>query len=108
MGIYINIAKEFSLEPYGRFLSDGEFSGERFREEKLIPALETNESVEVQLGGTDHYGAVFMEEAFGGLVRAGYSGQFLRERLRIHHEKLPSIEESAWFYIDRARAKLEA
>jgi len=65
----INIAADFSKFPGGRFLTDGKYSGERFREEFLVPALKAHEKIEVELDGTLGYGSSFLEEAFGGLVR---------------------------------------
>ena len=68
----IAIATDFSPYPAGRFRSDGPFSGEKFREEFLLPALQSSEPVTVTLAGTKGYGSSFLEEAFGGLVRYGY------------------------------------
>lgn len=65
----LSIAKDFSLFPAGRYLSDGPYSGEGFLKEKLIPALEKEKKVKVILDGTMGYGSSFLEEAFGGLVR---------------------------------------
>ncbi|HHW4136600.1 TPA: STAS-like domain-containing protein [Yersinia enterocolitica] len=64
--IYI---KEFSKFPGPRYISLGEFSGEEFRDEYLIPALEKYDEVTVNLDGVFGYGSSFLEEAFGGLVR---------------------------------------
>lgn len=66
----INIAKQFTRFPAGRFYSDGPWSGERFREELLVPALKTSEIIEIELDGVAGYGSSFLDEAFGGLVRS--------------------------------------
>lgn len=65
----INVARQFSEVPVGRFYSDGPDSGERFRDTLLEPALREHDVVEVNLDGTDGYGSSFLEEAFGGIVR---------------------------------------
>jgi hypothetical protein len=65
----INIARDFSEVPVGRFYGDGPDSGERFRDELLEPALAEHDVVLVDLDGTDGYGSSFLEEAFGGIVR---------------------------------------
>lgn len=65
----ISIAKEYSETPAGRYYTDGPYSGERFREEFLLPALNQYAHVEVNLDGTLGYGSSFLEEAFGGLIR---------------------------------------
>ena len=66
---------DFARSPGGRYISDGPFSGELFREKVLRPALadaeKSGERVVVELDGTSGYGASFLEEAFGGLVRTG-------------------------------------
>lgn len=63
----INIAKDFSKFPSGRYRADGDFSGERLREEFLLPALKSNDIVEIELDGVNGYASSFLEEAFGGL-----------------------------------------
>ena len=68
----IDIAKDFSDTPLGRYPTDGPYSGERFREEFLYPALKESNPVSVVIDGTEGYGSSFLDEAFGGLVRKGY------------------------------------
>lgn len=65
----IDIAREFSQFPGGRYRDKGKFSGEEFREEVLWPALQNGGKVVIVLDGTAGYSASFLEEAFGGLVR---------------------------------------
>ena len=73
MTLHINIAKDFSPVPIGRYRSDGDKSGEAFRDDVLYPkirtALDKKDMLEVDF--TDMYGlsSSFLEEAFGGLVR---------------------------------------
>ncbi|WP_337519562.1 STAS-like domain-containing protein, partial [Desulfovibrio sp.] len=61
----INIANDFSVFPGGRYRSDGEFSGEEFRDNILIPALQKYQQVIVELDGTRGYGSSFLLEVFG-------------------------------------------
>ena len=72
MSATLNIAREYSRSPAGRFRKDGPATGERFREDFLKPALESNEYVEVNLNDTGGYGSSFLEESFGGLIRTRY------------------------------------
>lgn len=65
----INIGKEFSPYPAGRYLTDGDYSGERFREEILIPSLMSNGEIHIYLDDTRGYDSSFLEEAFGGIFR---------------------------------------
>lgn len=74
----INIPQDYTRYPAGRYISDGSFSGQRFRDELLIPALQNSDKVEVHLDGTLGYGSSFLEEAFGGLLR---NGRFTRDDL---------------------------
>ena len=70
----INIAEQFSPLPAGRWPSEGPFSGQRFREELLVPALKLalesggEERVEIDLDGSLFFSDAFLEEAFGGLA----------------------------------------
>jgi hypothetical protein len=66
----ISVAKDFTRFPAGRFKTDGPYSGELFREQCLRPALEQYQFLEVDLDGVAGYGSSFLDEAFGGLVRA--------------------------------------
>lgn len=66
---YIDIGAQFSMTPGPRYISDGPFSGELFRREFLEKAFRESDLVVVKLDKPDGYGASFLEEAFGGLVR---------------------------------------
>lgn len=79
----INVRDEFTRFPAGRYISDGSYSGERFRDQFLIPALNSADSVEVYLDGTLSPGSSFLEEAFRGLLRQGFTSNDLASRLKI-------------------------
>jgi hypothetical protein len=102
----IKIASEFSEVPAGRFRTDGDYSGERFREDILRQALASADEVVVDIDGASGYPSSFLEEAFGGLVRKGY---FTRAEL---HRKLKikaadgafkPYAVAIWRFIDQAR-----
>jgi hypothetical protein len=71
--IKIQIAKDFSRTPGARFPEEGDFSGQDFRENILLPklkeAFKLNVKLEIDLDGTAGMGTSFLEEAFGGLIR---------------------------------------
>ena len=82
--VTIDVARDFGRFPAGRFRTDGRYSGERFREEFLVPALRKQGTVTVEMDGAAGYGPSFIEEAFGGLVRKeGFDKEVLSYRLRI-------------------------
>ena len=95
----VEVASRFSKWPGGRFEKDGPNSGERLREELLVPALSAG-TVLVRLDGVRGCGSSFLEEAVGGLVRRGFTADQLRERLRI--EAAEELVEEAWRYIEEA------
>lgn len=72
----LNIGKEFSKDPAGRYYTDGEGSGEEFREKFLLPYLKNlkpNEVLEIILDDeVEGYGSSFLVEGFAGIVKFGY------------------------------------
>jgi hypothetical protein len=69
----IKIAEDFSRIPGARFPEEGNYSGQDFRNNILLPKLEkamlNHEKLEIDLDGTAGLGTSFLEEAFGGLIR---------------------------------------
>jgi hypothetical protein len=69
----LNVASEYTRTPGGRYRSDGEYSGEDFRETLLRPRYEEARAKKttllVILDGGYGYASCFLEEAFGGLAR---------------------------------------
>lgn len=61
---------DFTKYPGPRYISLGDNSGEEFREKYLIEALKDDPEVSVNLDGVLGYGSSFLEEIFGGIVRA--------------------------------------
>lgn len=94
----IHLAQEFSPCPAGRFPADGPFPGATFRDNFLIPAIENNEKVVVDFAGTEMAGSSFLEEAFGGLVRAGVLESLLKQKLELNSPR-PSDSLRIWRYI---------
>ena len=71
--IKIDVVKEFTEAPGGRYKTNGDFSGEEFREKILLPKLiqaeKENTKLVVDLDGGYGYALCFLDEAFGGLVK---------------------------------------
>ena len=69
----VKIATDFSSTPGPRYIVEGDWSGELFRKECLLPvvkkAIEEKNKLIVDLDGTAGYGTSFLEESFGGLIR---------------------------------------
>lgn len=106
----IDVARDFSDKPFGRYQfatadypSDGKWTGDRFRNEHLIPAfINSNEKIEVYLDNVERgYGSSFFEEAFGGLIRENLPYSTIKERLIIITEDKDYYDE-IWEYIDEA------
>ena len=73
----INIGKQFSSTPSGRFYTDMTgSSGEQFREELLWPNLQllkANQKIRIILDDdVEGYGSSFLVEGFAGIVKYGY------------------------------------
>jgi hypothetical protein len=76
----LNIGKDFSTDPIGRFRwessNSAERTGEAFREDYLKPmleSLEVGEKLEIIIDdGVESYGSSFLSEGFAGIVKYGY------------------------------------
>lgn len=98
--------REFTLYPGPRFREDGDYSGEEFRDEYLLPkyldAVKNKVCLYVILEGTKGYASSFLEEAFGGLVRKGQNKKDLKKYLKVHSPDRRWYEEEVYSYIDEA------
>lgn len=102
----LNLAKDFSPSPFGRYKSDGPHSGERFREilkEKLNLCQATDDKLHVYIDDVDiGIGSSFLDEGFAGLVFKGYfKVNELRKLLTIETED-DSYRQEIWTYIEDA------
>lgn len=102
----INIAKEYSSTPGARYITDGSFSGEDFRdnylEKKYKQCIENNETLTINFDGGYGYGTSFLEESFGGLVRKGYDGKQMLELMVFISDEEPELINKVVKYIKDA------
>ena len=99
--VTIKISKDFTPFPAGRYTTDGNYSAERFRNDLLIPAIETHDQVCVDLDGGIGYGSNFLDEAFGGLLRLGYNSTMLLNKLKFTSTDDPYLIDEILSYIDK-------
>jgi hypothetical protein len=71
--LIISLARDFSDTPGPRSRDEGDWSGEQFLDEILLPkfheALTASQKLMVDLDGTEGYATSFLEASFGGLAR---------------------------------------
>ena len=94
--IKINIANDYTDTPGGRFVKDGPFSGEDFRQKILIPkyreAVNNGSILEIDFDGCYGYPSSFLDEAFGGLAKSEKNHDVLKNIKIISHDQ-PSLFE---------------
>lgn len=94
----------FTRFPSGRFKVNGPGSGEQFREEHLLPALQVNGQVIIDFEGVMAFPSSWSEEVFGGLVRQnGFTARELHKKLLLRTGRLDASE--IWAHIEMAEAK---
>jgi hypothetical protein len=108
--VLLKLAEKFSRTPGPRYASEGNHSGEQFRNEVLFPAYESAVAVGnvlvVILDGTCGYGTSFLEEAFGGLIREnGIPLSKLNASMRIVSEEEPDLLDEVSEYMDEAESQ---
>lgn len=107
----INISKEYTITPGARYITDGKYSGQDFREKFLEPLFQDNSTVKIQiiLDGTMGYATSFLEESFGGLVRKfgnKFTNQEILERFHFISDEEPACINEISQYIKDAKYKI--
>lgn len=100
--IKINISKDFTPTPGGRYIKDGPFSGEEFREkflEKFFNDRNFKGEIEIILDGTYGYATSFLEETFGGLSRK-YGKDIVKSKIKLISNDEPSLITEISNYIE--------
>lgn len=77
----IVIVRDFHPYPAGRYVEDGPGNGTTFRDKFLVPLLQKDAHILIDLDGAPGYPSSFLEEAFGGLIRKGFDEKTIREHL---------------------------
>jgi len=106
--IKIKISNDFSDTPGGRYIEEGEYSGEAFRDHLLIGKINkaelTSDKVYIDFDGCFGFGTSFLEEAFGGLVRK-YHKKNVLDYIQIHSTEDETIPQLVKKYIKDAEAE---
>ncbi|MEL7594476.1 STAS-like domain-containing protein [Aeromonas veronii] len=99
----IYIGNQFHNDPSGRYYTDGDGSGEEFREEVLRPLLECKSIDKITINisrNVEGYGSSFLVEAFGGLIKYGYfKSNFVDNKIELSVDEEDLDDYS--FYKDR-------
>ena len=108
--IILNIAKDFSRCPGARYRSEGDYSGEEFRSEFLVPnlknALKEGVKLIIILDGAAGYSTAFIEESFGGLIRNdGFKLPDIEDVMEFVSEEDPSYIDDIKIYMKNAWEK---
>ncbi len=107
-GLVLSVAKEFSETPGPRARNEGDFSGEQFLAEILLPKFEQarREGVPllIDLDGAEGYATSFLEASFGELARR-YEPHDVLAVLRFKSDDEPYLIEEITRYIREARKK---
>ena len=104
----LSVATQYNrkLGPRYKIQSPKHDSGEEFRELLLLPALEKcikeKEILYVVFDGCSGAGVSFLEESFGGLIRAGIPYDDIKTWLKIEWKANPRKKEQAESYIKKA------
>ncbi len=106
--ITISIADDFTDTPGPRYKTDGNYSGEEFREKLLEPnflkAKGNNEKLMIDFDGGYGYLISFLEEAFGGLARI-YGSDSVLETLEFKSDEEEALITKVKSYIINANNK---
>ncbi|WP_422058570.1 STAS-like domain-containing protein [Sphingomonas sp.] len=105
--VVIRIATDFSETPFGRYREDGPESGQVFREDLLVPALDKAGKVTLVLDGVDGLPSSFWEEVMGGLIRAGWTVEKLRRAIEIEvrDPALKVYDRIGWRHAEEAEKR---
>lgn len=99
----LNIVEDYTETPGGRYISEGEFSGEDFRERVLIPkyltCLALKEKLIINFDGGYGYPPGFLEESFGGMIRKGFAASEVLSVIYFISEEEPEIIDTVISYI---------
>ncbi|HEY3822722.1 MAG TPA: STAS-like domain-containing protein [Polyangiaceae bacterium] len=96
----IDVGRDFSPTPGGRYRREGEWSGEQFREDVLEPALQDGGEVIVDMDGVEGFTTSFLDEVFGELVRR--YGVVVMDRVHLRAIKVPSRARRALEIVEQA------
>lgn len=105
----IFVATRYTRKLGPRYISQSEKhdTGEEFRDKILLPALkeciQKREILYVIFDGCSGAGVSFLEESFGGLIRAGLAYSDVKQWLVIVWNSNPRKKQQAEGFIDKAQ-----
>jgi hypothetical protein len=107
--ITLNIAEEFSKIPGVRELVEGDFPGERFLNDLLLPrfelAIKEKKKLEIDLNGAAGFTTSFLESAFGGLTRIYKDKSLILNNIIFISNEDPFLVDDIKEYIRDAQSK---
>lgn len=108
MKVIYKLTTEYTDMPGGRYIKDGDYSGEHFRDSVLISMLKKclNDKTKlvIDLDGGFGYPPSFLEEAFGGIIRTGqFTKDDVLKNIEFISREEPYLIEKIYGYIKAAK-----
>lgn len=101
--VRIDVARDFSAAPFGRYPTHGPASGQRFRTDFLERPLRNGDRVIVDIDGVTGLSSSFLDEAFAGLVRQGIlPAENFFDFVTIKSDRDPTYIEDVRDYVSEA------
>lgn len=105
----IKIANDYTQTPGARYITDGPFSGEDFRdnilEKKYLECVLKKEPLVVDFDGSYGYSTGFLEEIFGGMIRKGYSMNDLLNIIKFISKEEPGLISTIFRYMSEEQER---
>lgn len=107
---YLKVSEDYSETPGGRYIDDGLYSGEDFRDNVLEPnylrCISNGHRLVVDLDGGYGYSTGFLEETFGGMIRKGYHCKDILENILLIYNEEPERINEIITYMQEEEARL--
>lgn len=88
--------RDYTLDPVVINRNSSTFSAEEFREDvlstKIMDCIQNEEKLLIDLDGVNRYTCGFVDEAFGGLIREGFSINIL-DNIEFKSNDLPMLTD---------------
>ena len=90
--------RDYTLDPFGRYRTDGDGNGEEYRVDYIVPELKLGNKLIINLDGIDEFGSSFLVEAFANLIRKeDFTYEYIKKMVIFECEDKEVINEIQYY-----------